>query len=315
MKNPLMRRLLAGRLPETAQVSALLARVLPGKAPATAPKPPAGGTVSTGLYTGPAGSRPWRLFVPGRLPPRPALLVMLHGCTQSAEDFAAGTRMDRLADHAGLLVLYPEQVAAANPQRCWNWFNAAEQQGATGEAALLAGMVRDTLQTHGADPARVFVAGLSAGGAQAVNLACRFPELFAAIGVHSGLASGAASDLRGAMMAMSAGRPGQGGHAIRTFIVHGDRDTTVNPRNAGFVADQMAGPASGRGSQRTMEAQSPGGLAYTRLIRSDAAGRPMLERWTVHGLGHAWSGGSAAGSYTDPAGPDASMGMLEFFLR
>ncbi len=236
---------------------------------------------------------------------------MLHGCTQSAEDFAAGTQMNALAAKTGALVLYPEQVSAANPQRCWNWFKPADQARAGGEAALLAGLTRQIAAAHNVDPNRIFAAGLSAGGAQAAILGARFPELFAAIGIHSGLACGAATDVIGALSAMRKGHAGQGRHTIRTIVFHGDQDQTVNPRNGELAADQI----SPGGTATHAQGQAPGGLKYETWQERDAAGRVVVERWLVHGAGHAWSGGSPAGSYTEPAGPDASAAMLRFFLE
>ncbi len=295
-------------------VSELLGRVLGTALPSAMP-PQAATSAGTGAftqhsYTDAAGTRPYWLFVPAGLKPAPALVVMLHGCTQTAEDFAAGTRMNLLAERAGVLVLYPVQVSAANAQRCWNWFNPADQQRDGGEAALIAGMTRSVMVEYRVDPARVFVAGLSAGGAQAAILGATHPDLFAAAGVHSGLACGAATDLPGAFQAMAQGRPGRGRHGTRTIIFHGDRDGTVAARNAELVAAQV----TRGGAVEVEQGQAPGGLAYTRSVERDARGRALVERWMVHGAGHAWSGGSAEGSYTEPRGPDASAAMLAFFL-
>jgi poly(hydroxyalkanoate) depolymerase family esterase len=299
-------------------IESVLARALPGFTAKRADAPgdeaaTADGSFITGSFTGDAGTRPYRLFIPRltRASP-PPLIVMLHGCTQTAEDFAAGTAMNHLAAEVGALVLYPVQVAGANAQRCWNWFNPADQKRESGEAALIAAMTRSVIATHNVDPKRVFVAGLSAGGALAANLGGAFPDLYAAVGVHSGLACGAAADLNTAFAAMRRGREGAGRHQMRTIIFHGDRDNTVSPANAEAVANQVASTASG--AIQTETGTSEGGLAYTRTVQRDAAGRPAIERWTVHGAGHAWSGGSRAGSFTDPRGPDASRAMLGFFL-
>jgi len=235
---------------------------------------------------------------------------MLHGCTQSAEDFAAGTRMNERAAAEGFLVLYPEQLSSANAQRCWNWFSPNDRERDRGEAGIIADMTREVMAEFGTDPHRVFAAGLSAGGAQAAILGAIYPDLFTAIGVHSGLACGAANDMMSAFAAMQQGRPGQGGLTVPTILFHGDRDTTVNPRNADAVAAQL----EQTGAERTEDGAVPGGLSYTRKIRSDTTGKPVLEQWTVHGAGHAWSGGSSDGSYTEPRGPDASREMLRFFL-
>ena len=295
--------------------------VLPGKlagmvharsqGPATTEtQAPPGAAFHSASYTGPAGTRPYRLYVP-TTPAQPApLLVMLHGCTQTAADFAAGTRMNELAEAHGAYVLYPVQVPSANAQRCWNWFNPADRAREGGEAALIAGMTRAVMAAHTIDPSRVFVAGLSAGGAQAAILAATYPELFAAAGIHSGLACGAASDVSGAFRAMRQGHAGQGRHRTRTIVFQGDRDTTVHPRNADAVADQVEAD----GPLETEQGVSAGGLGYTRTVQHDRNGRPVLERWLVHGAGHAWSGGSAQGSYTEPAGPDASRAMMTFFM-
>ena len=207
-------------------------------------------------------------------------------------------------------MLYPAQTARANTQRCWNWFNPADQQAGQGEPAIIAGMAKEVMEKYGVDPARVFAAGLSAGGAQAAILGATYPTLFRAVGVHSGLACGAASDVMSAFAAMKHGHAGRGLIGVPAIVFHGDRDGTVNPRNADEVAAQVA-PA---GRWRTERGQVPGGLAYTRMEQRARDGCPLLEQWTVHGAGHAWSGGGAEGSYTEPRGPDASREMLRVFL-
>ena len=262
-------------------------------------------------YDSEVGRRPYKVFVPPTVKPGAPLLVMLHGCTQSAEDFAAGTRMNRRAAAHGMIVLYPEQLSSANMQRCWNWFNPNDQQRGQGEAAIIAGITRSVMAEFGADPARIFVAGLSAGGAQAAILGAAYPDLYAGIGVHSGLACGAAHDMMSAFSAMQQGRPGQGTLTVPAILFHGDRDTTVNPRNADAVAAQIAAG----GTEKREEGTAAGGLSYTRTTRQGPGGKPILEQWRVHGAGHAWSGGSSEGSFTEPRGPDASAEMLRFFLN
>ena len=305
----------AGRLEE-----ATLALRRQGGMPVPAPRPVSRdpGRFLSASFTGRAGTRPYRLYIPN-VAARPApLIVMLHGCTQSPDDFAAGTRMNAAAEEHGCLVAYPAQIGSANPQRCWNWFNEADQQRDYGEPSLIAGITREVMGAHGIDPCRVYVAGLSAGGAAAAIMGEAYPDLFAAIGVHSGLACGAARDMPTAFAAMKSGagdaRPGQRArHAVPTIVFHGDRDTTVHPRNADGVVGQ-----SGHGTAyetRIDKGEVPRGHAYTRTRRMDATGRCAIEQWTVHCGGHAWFGGSTAGSYTDPRGPDATREMLRFFLE
>ena len=272
----------------------------------------------SGVFKNDAGSRPYRLYVPAayrRESPAP-LIVLLHGCTQSPEDFAAGTRMNEAAEKAGCLVLYPGQTSSANQQKCWNWFSPADQARDAGEPSLIAGMTRLVMADYAVDARRVFVAGLSAGGAQAAIMGEAYPDLYAAIGVHSGLACGAARDVSSAFMAMQRGSsfhmPAGKHPVVPAIIFHGDRDTTVNPRNADAVVAQTT--RDERLATRKESGQVPGGRAWDRISHVDQAGRVLVEQWIVHGAGHAWSGGSALGTYTDPQGPDATGEMLRFFL-
>lgn len=292
-----------------------------GHAPAehAAPPIPKGARFETRSFHNEVGSRRYKLYVPsGYKPGRPLpLVMMLHGCTQSPDDFAAGTRMNELAEEQGFLVAYPEQTKSANASKCWNWFSAGDQQRERGEPSLIAGITRQIMAEWPVDPRRVYVAGLSAGGAAAAIMGATYPDLYAAVGVHSGLACGAARDVASAFTAMrQGGTPAhRGGPArpIPTIVFHGDRDATVNPVNGDQVVSQSkAGTALTRHSTK---GRSAGGIAYTRTVESDAGGRPMIEQWLLHGAGHAWSGGSAAGSYTDPRGPDASREMARFFLQ
>jgi poly(hydroxyalkanoate) depolymerase family esterase len=289
-----------------------------GAAPAASragASPPAGGAFMPGRFGQGHAARDFKLFVPpaqAGAGPRP-LVVMLHGCTQDPDDFAAGTRMNALARIHGFLVLYPAQSKQANPQGCWNWFKASHQQRGRGEAATLAGMTRQVVAEHGADPSRVYVAGLSAGGAMAAVLGRAYPDLFAAVGVHSGLPAGAAEDLPGALAAMQ----GHGGAAapldVPTIVFHGDADPTVHARNGEQLFEGSPGE---RGTLRSETVREPGARrSATRHRRAGRDGRVVAEHWVVHGAAHAWSGGDRSGSYTDPDGPDASALMLRFFLE
>jgi poly(hydroxyalkanoate) depolymerase family esterase len=244
---------------------------------------------------------------------------MLHGCTQSPDDFAAGTRMNFMAEKQTCFVVYPEQRSEANPAKCWNWFRTADQQRCGGEPSLIAGITRQIMRDYSVDPRRVYVGGLSAGAAAAAIMGETYNDLYAAIGVHSGLACGAATDLPSALMAM---RQGGGSNdsvisanrqPVPTIVFHGDRDTTVHPTNGSQILEQSM--RTTKTQKSVHRGQVPGGRAYTRTVHTDATGRRIFEHWNIHGGGHAWSGGSPAGSYTDPGGPNATSEMLRFFLE
>ncbi|KQO93962.1 extracellular catalytic domain type 1 short-chain-length polyhydroxyalkanoate depolymerase [Methylorubrum extorquens] len=285
--------------------------------PQRAPIPvPDGARYEERTFSNAAGSRTYKVYVPsGYTGQALPLVVMLHGCTQSPDDFASGTRMNALAEEQTFLVAYPGQPQSANMQKCWNWFNAADQQRGSGEPSLIAGIAQDVIREFSADPKRVYVAGLSAGGAAAAIMAATYPDLFAAIGVHSGLPYGAAKDMPSAFAAMNGGGTAQplgARMSVPTIVFHGDADRTVNAANGDRIIAQ-AKPEGALGKVVT-HGESPGGMTYTRSVQSDPSGREVLEQWVLHGAGHAWSGGSPNGTYTDPRGPDASREMVRFFM-
>jgi poly(hydroxyalkanoate) depolymerase family esterase len=288
--------------------------------PSTPDIVPEGAKFIEGAYSNPAGSRAYKLFVPSGYQGQPLpLVVMLHGCTQSPDDFAAGTRMNFIAEEQTCFVVYPAQRSDANQSKCWNWFRAADQQRGGGEPSLIAGITRQVMRDYSVDPKRVYIGGLSAGAAAAAIMGATYNDLYAAVGIHSGLACGAATDMPSAFAAMrQGGGPGRrvissNGPPVPAIIFHGDRDTTVHPNNGDQVLEQTIGTTSTQ--KKVRRGQIPGGHAYTRTTHTDAGGHEILEHWNIHGAGHAWSGGSPAGSYTDPRGPDATKEMLRFFLE
>jgi poly(hydroxyalkanoate) depolymerase family esterase len=293
--------------------------------PSTPDIVPEGTKFIAGIYRNPAGSRAYRLFIPSNYQGQPLpLIVMLHGCTQSPDDFAAGTRMNFIAEEQTCLVVYPAQPSEANQAKCWNWFRTGDQQRGRGEPSLIAGITRQIMRDYSVDPKRVYIGGLSAGAAAAAIMGATYHDLYAAIGIHSGLACGAAIDLPSAFAAMRQGGLATssgsgdriiptGGPTVPTIVFHGDRDMTVHPSNADHILEQSARTTS---TQKILyRGRVPGGHAYTRAVHTDASGRGIFEHWNIHGAGHAWSGGSPAGSYTDPRGPDATREMLRFFLE
>jgi poly(hydroxyalkanoate) depolymerase family esterase len=266
----------------------------------------------TGVFTNSVGTRSYKTYLPSQhathgLP----LIVMLHGCKQNPDDFAAGTRMNQLAEELGFAVVYPAQCGKANLSACWNWFLQAHQLRDAGEPSLIAGITREVITRHHLDVRRVYVAGLSAGGAMAVVMGTAYPELYAAMGVHSGVDYAAAGDLPSALAAMK-GKPARkrrrssSARGIPMIVFHGDCDTTVHPSNGEHAMTDTL---------EKVEKGYANGRAYTRTTHWNASSKPVLEHWLIHGAGHAWSGGSASGSYTDPRGPDASREMLRFFKQ
>ncbi|MGO8780198.1 MAG: alpha/beta hydrolase family esterase [Rhodomicrobium sp.] len=350
-----------GRL--AARVKAAGPGIVGGAALRPAPAPiPEGASFVTGTYSNTAGTRAYKLYIPsGAAGQRLPLIVMLHGCTQTPDDFAAGTRMNARAEERTCFVAYPEQPVSANPSKCWNWFIPGHQRRGAGEPSLIAGITRQIMCDYPVDPQRVYVAGLSAGAAAAAIMGMTYPDLYTAIGVHSGLAFGAASDLPSAFAAMRQGEPAvanvlsslgadtglfpefrdllpasgamgpgeptafnapsgssggtEGRRTVPAIVFHGDEDTTVHARNGDLVIAQSKATAAMDLRTRVEHGRAPGGHAYSRTLHADASGQTILEQWVIHGAGHAWSGGSPSGSFTDPRGPDAAREMLRFFLE
>ena len=278
------------------------------------------GRFIAGSHGGEAGSRRYKLYAPAKpAEGRRPLVVMLHGCTQNPDDFAVGTGMNALAEEFGFLVLYPEQDGRANRSHCWNWFEAGHQARDAGEPGILAGMTRQVMREYDAEPSQVFVAGMSAGGAMAAVLGAEYPELFAAVGVHSGLPAGSARDMITGLQAMK--KPGRARslrEAVPVIVFHGDADHVVDPGNGEAVLKQFVGAHAGLRATPLHASETEttqGGRRATRRTWRDQEGRAMAEHWIVHGAGHAWAGGDAAGSHTDALGPNASREMLRFFLQ
>jgi poly(hydroxyalkanoate) depolymerase family esterase len=294
---------------------------------------PRSGQFLSFVYTSPIGSRAYKLYVPGtyRAEAMP-LVVMLHGCKQGSDDFAAGTRFNEVAEEQGLLVAYPAQAPNANGSNCWNWFEPHAQARVGAEPSIIAGIVDEIGEAYHVDERRVFVAGLSAGAAMAVVLGETYPDVFAAVGAHSGLPYGAAHDVASAFAAMHGGTQvatsvsarGSGSsrrvpvasRGVATIVFHGDLDATVALKNGSAIVGQAVSNLERERGPLTREVQErmAHGRRCTRTTYLASDGLPVVEQWTVHGGGHAWSGGSATGSFTEPQGPDASREMMRFFL-
>jgi poly(hydroxyalkanoate) depolymerase family esterase len=288
-----------------------------GAAAANEPAEALPGTFSEGSFSNAAGTRSYKLYVPSSYAgDAAALVVMLHGCTQDPDDFALGTKMNALAEETGCLVVYPAQSRQANSSRCWNWFNDVDQKRDQGEPSIIAGITREIMGKYNIDPAQVYVAGLSAGGAMATIMGTLYPDLYAAVGVHSGLPFASAKDLPSALAAMQGQLQRQRAYeagparAIPIIVFHGDQDHTVHPTNGDELMVHARDAAAGMAVE---PGQVPDGHSFTRTMHKRADGKVHGEHWVIHGAGHAWSGGSARGTYTDGRGPDASREMMRFF--
>jgi poly(hydroxyalkanoate) depolymerase family esterase len=305
----------------------------PAPAPPADASPPGTGEFRERTFRWAEGDRAYRLYVPSGYDGRSTvpLVVMLHGCIQDPVDMAAGTRMNEVAEEHIFLVAYPEQPASANPQRCWNWYLDEHQQRDRGEPALIAALARALLREFQVDARRVYVAGMSAGGAMSMVMAATYPDLFAAAGSHSGIGFALARSLEEGMQLIRNDPPladlrgerlveaiGAHGRVVPVIVFQGGADPVVHPVNAPTIVEQwrlahaaVAGEtAPALAEQR--QGRTPDGVDYTVTLARAAA--TTAELWTVPGLGHAWSGGAPAGTFTDPTGPDATREMVRFFL-
>jgi poly(hydroxyalkanoate) depolymerase family esterase len=297
------------------------------------------GSWADGVVTNASGSRNYKLWIPDgytgkkKLP----LVMMLHGCTQTPDDSATATQFNAVADKNNFLVVYPEQTKAANPLKCWNWFDSSHQARGQGEPSLLAEVINHVEASYKVDSRRVFVAGFSAGGAMAIIMGATYPELFAAIGVHSGLAYGAATNLNGAMPAMAKGggdaarlgklafeAMGDKKHLMRVILFQGAKDGAVATVNADQVITQWAqtndyiddgkdNDSVDDVADKTTEGVVAEGYSYKKYVYNDSSRKPLMEKWIVPDMKHAWSGGTGGASYTDPKGPNAAQEMWRFF--
>jgi poly(hydroxyalkanoate) depolymerase family esterase len=310
--------------PDTQGLMSLLQRVLPKGNGTTTPRPtpgstprpvdiPYGARFLSGIHQGKSGKRAYRTYVPAS-----AIVMMLHGCTQTSEDFAIGTGMNALAEREGFIVIYPEQSRGANAQTCWNWFSPNDQHRDRGEPEILAGIARTAMAQYDVPSERTFVAGLSAGAAMVVILGYAYPDVFAAVGARSGLPYKAARDIASAFASIAGQRPCQAAEpplpGIRTIVFHGSADSTVHVSNSESIARSAKLHLPSPSLQTTRKTRA-GGRSYTATICTSPDGRNHLKYWVIDGLGHAWSGGRPGSSYTNPRGPNASVEMTRFFFE
>lgn len=286
-------------------------------------KPAGVGDWLSGMATGPAGVRSFRVYRPPaivageRLP----LLVMLHGCGQNANSFATSTRMNAVAARERFIVLYPEQDRIANVQGCWNWFDTGSGR-AYGEAELIMNAINQTCLLYPVDRGCIAVAGLSAGASMAALLASRHPERFKAVVMHSGVPPGTAHSGIGALGAMhgrrsTAALPVTPANTTTSLpplmVIHGNLDHVVAPSNGRAAVETWASATGARvGTPRVVQR----GKRYPTTVTDFKRGRVVVATHVeVRRLGHAWSGGAAKQQFSDEKGPDASRMVWAFFSR
>ena len=286
----------------------------------------------SGVFKNNAGERRYKLFRPGNLPPagQRTLIVVLHGCTQDADDIARGTRFNEAAARDGFVVLYPEQPVTANPLKCWNWYIPEQIGRDQGEASIIAELTAKIVKDEGIAPARVFLTGVSAGGAMAANLVADYPELYSAVAIHSGLPAFAASSQAEALGVMAKGPQnpdalGESAHAtmgararvVPVLLLQGVTDHLISILNLRASARQWVvtnAKAAGTEIPEAVEVHpADQRLSGERFTLRD--GTLIVESWRIDGVGHAWSGGAPDATYTDPKGPDATALILDFFGR
>ncbi len=301
-----------------------------------APMQEQAGQVVRGSYAGPEGRRLWRLFVPASAAKPATMLVLLHGCLQDAADIAAGSRMDVVAAERGFVVLYPEQDVAANARKCWNWFESAHQARGSGEPAILAAMIAQVAAARSIDAQHVHIAGISAGAAMSGLVAAAYPERFASVSLMSGVAWKSATNVGRALAVMKDGAGaavpgadevvaamGANAGAVPTLILHGELDAVLSVRNGDEAAAQSVAVHNLLRSRSALSplrysnaaARTEHGYAVTEQSWLDERNVAQVTYLRVAGLGHAWSGGAAAGTFTDSAGPDASRLIARFIVQ
>ena len=282
-------------------------------------------------YKNDAGERQYWLYVPASYnASKPAaLIVMLHGCTQDGPDAARGTRLNEWAERDGFIVAYPQQSAAIQVQKCWSWFNPQHQSRGAGEPSIIAGITREVISKYNVDTSRVFIAGVSAGAAMAGLVAAAYPEMYAAAALHSGPEFRAASNVGEALQVMKKGGPdpmqqgllayqamNQRAQIMPVILFQGAKDAVVMPVNGEQATRQWQTTndhADDGNQNNSLKIESGRGEGFSFTRASQKNGRVIIEYFLIDALGHAWSGGSSAGTYTDPKTLDATAEMIRFF--